>query len=566
MSISPVSETLRGGEATAPESTAYNELLAKITILGERPGGLIDAMVPSELICREDVPVDAEHVAELAASIKAESEKGEGTGQLSPILLGEVEGYDQFLIIDGFHRDGALHELGEKEIFTTIRKGSTLEEVVDLRILTANTHSSVNFARVVEWISDAWIRGPWVNKLSVVQAFSLTNSKSSGKIIGLSPEEAAEVKAWVVDKCEKWRMSPSTVHINLVTAELADPELVKEARRRVGGHSLETVTPQHLGVIAKGFPRMYPWQRLVVRIAKDHNMNILSTRAVVEALKVAESYQEAVAIAKVTDWASIKPAYSPSRKRELDRENRDDSTRDTLDTHWVQSMAHKLVVTELRLARISLDALVLRGRYAAVDPNRPDHPELIVAKSSEAEIDDLIRHVDIGKNVDGFLDGTERLTSRLVGGLQSKYKLREKASKDILRQASLHIVSDMENGDLRFVELTKDSMIHDVLVATIREELTRRRDASPQGRLYVSHSETVPTVTLPDTMRAVSGMSDLVRRASIAHGILGLTVRTTAKLLDKPIDALPHILRDGHAAILSTSDKLEQRKLEQVAS
>src|ERR1700742_5061810 len=100
-------------------------------------------------------------------------------------------------------------------------------------------------------------------------------------------------------------MSPVTIKVSLATAEAADPELIKEARRRVGGHELTEITPMHLGVIAPAFPYRYPEQRLIVDIAKKNNFNVQHTRAVVEMLRPARNIEEARQIAEAVDWSKV---------------------------------------------------------------------------------------------------------------------------------------------------------------------------------------------------------------------------------------------------------------------
>src|SRR3989344_4490382 len=161
----------------------------QVTIVNKREGGLVEAYVPISLIYTQDVPVDASHVQELADSIakEAKSRPGLRTGQLSPVLLAEVEEFDQLPIIDGFHRVPALKLLGSQEVYATIRPESSWEEIVDLRILAATTHRAVRFSRLVEWIEEAWQYSPWSEKIKAAQAFQLRFIKTmTGTRIGLT--------------------------------------------------------------------------------------------------------------------------------------------------------------------------------------------------------------------------------------------------------------------------------------------------------------------------------------------------------------------------------------------
>ncbi len=570
MDAMPDLRLVRDGELYVPYQ---NDLLSKVTILGEREGGLVDAMVPVELIHREDVPVDREHVAELKASIVAEAAKGLGTGQLTPVLLGEVPRRDDFLIIDGFHRDAAFFDLGECEIYSTIRRGSSLEEVLDLRILTATSHASVNFARVVEWIGDAWTRTPWSEKLTVVQAFSLTKTASSGKVLGLSPAQAEEVKAWVNDKCDKWGLSPTTVHVNLTTAELADPELVKEARRRVGGHSLVDITPQHLGVIARGFPRQYALQRLVADIAKQHNMNIPSTRAVVEVIKKAGTWEEAQELAASTHWTKIEPEYSASRARELARAAKLSSEAaaaviDDTETASYTGLVRKFAMAEITLSRLALETSVLKGQYMP--------PSLEVARKSvfkvdtteDPELGELVKPNGDSTTIDNFYMFAEKATPNITSMLIGKHGLDEKQANDVVRAASFRIVTDINEGDLRLVDVGREVVFHEMMVGCIRDELNRRRlnhtalKLSPNG----ANPLELPTIPVADLVGALPRMNDVVRRILFMHGLLGISLATTAKLIGKRPTDLPIFIDDGFGAIEEANTRRDRNLLKKIVT
>lgn len=292
----PVSQLGREREflydATVP--LVNRSLLDYVSIVDTREGGMAEAFVPLSLIYREDVPVDAAHVNELADSIIKEEEHGRVSGQLSPVLLGEVSTEPQFRILDGFHRVGALTQLNRIEAFATIRPNCTPEDVVDLRIISATTHRSVRFIRVLDWVEDAWKLTGWSERVRLTQAFALRFSGAmTGSRIGLDNEEADEVKQWVNRKCDQWHISPAYVYKHLQTAQAADPQLIREARGRGGGHKLEALTPDHLHGIALALPQKFDLQNLVAEEAIRKSLTVPRARALAEAVSTADTLDEA---------------------------------------------------------------------------------------------------------------------------------------------------------------------------------------------------------------------------------------------------------------------------------
>ncbi len=270
---------------TAIEGGLHGALWEQVEI-GERlPGGYIEARVPIELIRRDEVPVDQHHVDELAVSIADEaasavlsdaSVKSEDAGQLSRVVLGHIPGEDNFRIIDGFHRDAAFNKLGRTHYNVVIRPDCTLEKIIDLRILTATTHATIAFSRIIEWVEEAWAITEWSSKVSATQAFSAAALRGQNcRYFGIDADQFAEMKDWVTTKCEQWHVkSPMSIYKNLSIAKIADPELVKRARNRKSGHELEDITPAHLGAIAKGLPNRFDEQKLVSQIAIEHNLTV----------------------------------------------------------------------------------------------------------------------------------------------------------------------------------------------------------------------------------------------------------------------------------------------------
>lgn len=357
----------RNFEVKAPSD--QNSLLDQVEILHkEAITGNVVAMVPVELIYQQDVAVDSSHVMDLAASIKKEAEENGGHGQLSPVSLAEVIDFDQFPIMDGFHRTPAVQSLGRKEVFATIRPNSTWDDVIDHRILAATTHRSVRFSRVVEWVEESWRRTPWANRIGSISAFNLAFQKAmTGERLGLQPEEAEQIKQWVNKKCDFWHLSPSTIYNNLNIARTAAPELVHDARERRRGDKLDALTPQHLSVVTKILPNNFGVQRLVAEIAKKHAMTVPKTRAVAKILSNAKDLVEAEKIVEETNWEDVEPVLAES-SRQRTEPARLGALEQTANANYILSNLEGVIK--------SIGERALRGLFKAEELNPQNQAEL----------------------------------------------------------------------------------------------------------------------------------------------------------------------------------------------
>ncbi len=265
---------------------------------------LIQARVPLEVIFNEDVPVNQSHVEDLKKLIRLEANENGGTGQLQAILLGEIPGRSRFAVMDGFHRIPAVEQLGRRDILANIRLNCDWEKVIDLRIAAARSHEVVKFARLVDWIEDAWSMTQWSYYVSALQAVSFTYKKRdapeyavTGKRLGFSPEEAEQIRFWVNDKCARWNIGTSSIYHYLSAAAIADPLLIKSARESQPGHRAEVVTPLQLHAIAQALPYQFEKQQLVARLTVASRLPIAKARAL--ALEIFDSATIADAIAKI---------------------------------------------------------------------------------------------------------------------------------------------------------------------------------------------------------------------------------------------------------------------------
>ena len=418
-------------------------------------GGLVEAYVPISMIYTQDVPVDVAHVRELAESIEEEQRlrPQSRTGQLSPILLGQIEDFGQFAIIDGFHRVPALKHVGNTEVFATIRPKCTWEEVVDLRILAATTHRAVRFSRLIEWIEEAWQYSPWNEKIKASQAFQLKFIKAmTGSRIGVTPEEVEAIKGWVEKKCQSWHVSAALVYQNLSIARTADPDLVKEARERRSGDKLEAITPMHLSVISKTLPYKYEIQKLVAQAAKGSNLTVPRTRALAVHVSNIDDVGEVIRIINSGKWLSLEPVYSPRREREVRKLRKED--------HNYQELIEKFFEDEMEIARLSIENAVLAGRYTPQNTAKESDVSTNLDKPNNKVSADLPEEFQsnqvfqLTSEEQGFVfQSIDNMREDLIRYLGIQFGVKPQNGEDIVQDAILKIVGYSNRGKLGRVYL-----------------------------------------------------------------------------------------------------------------
>ncbi len=353
-------------------------------VVGKETGQIEIYAVPMELINNLDVPVDEGHVEDIASSMKSESQiKGAGTGQLSPILLGGNAGWNQFEIIDGFHREAALRKIGADVIYATIRPDCTRETVIDLRITTAQTHKTVEFARIVEWAEEAWSLTPWADKIAAKQAFWLGMSGSSGKRMNLSPEVLDEIATWIKIKTEAWRTTAGRVFNNLSTARLADPTLIKKARERKGGSKLEAITPQHLQTLVRVLPNNFHIQKVVADYAVTNKLTAERTRYAALTVVRAKTPEEAQRILESEGWKTYEPVYT-SYVSAPEVIPIDDTDKKALQKRFFED--------EMEIAKLTIELAVTTGRH---------NPPILATDNNN---DEAVERGENSKRVTGTLD------------------------------------------------------------------------------------------------------------------------------------------------------------------
>jgi hypothetical protein len=299
--------------STLLEST----LIQRADVIGTREGGIVDCWVPAELIDHEEVPVKDEWARSLANEMREIAETKGGTGQLSPVILGLIEGENNLKIMDGFHRDAALKMNGEERIYSAVQL-TDWDGLYDVRIFTAKDHAHVRFSRVVQWIREVWTYSGLDDKMTIEQAILLYRFGTSGSRLGLSVGDVETAKTWVARKEQQWDMAAMTIHGHLKVAETVDPKLVHSAREKKNSDALEAPTQAILRVFADQIPNNFELQNLVLAQAKIHNLTGAEVKTLCEKV-VGHNLQSAQAVVAETNFDELKPSYGKTKQRALRR-------------------------------------------------------------------------------------------------------------------------------------------------------------------------------------------------------------------------------------------------------
>jgi RNA polymerase sigma factor (sigma-70 family) len=423
-------------------------LLDQVTIINEREGGLVEAYVPIGLVNQEEVAVDEQHADELADSIAEQSAKHDTIGQLSPVLLAEVEGRDGFMIIDGFHRTRALNNLGKEEIYATIKKGCTVEEVIDLRIIAAKSHKKVSFSRIIEWVEEAWQETAWSDKINVQAAFQITFLGHKGTRSGVTPDEGEAIREWVRSKSAQWDISPSRIDSYLRTAKLADPELVKSARERRGGGKLEAVTPKHLAEIARYLPENYPVQNMVAAAAIRNSLTIPQTKALsMAAGKAGDDTEKVQSYIDTRVWERMTSVYkdlTKSRYEKIDPSSPEQFNR---------LLADKFFDDQINIAQLLIENAILTGSYTPQDEEVGTRINALLMTSDKFDDHDLGGEdgevvVWSREKIDQISREVTKLRPILIGIASRKFGLSQEDSEDVVSNAMINFLTRVNDGRL----------------------------------------------------------------------------------------------------------------------
>lgn len=428
-------------------------LIDQVQVINERDGGLLEAYVPVDLVDQEEVAVDQAHVRELAESIMQQSQTHAITGQLSPVLLGQLPGRDRFVILDGFHRVQAVKLAGNAIVYATIKANCAPEDVIDLRIVAANSHKKVKFARIVEWVEEAWQSTSWADRADVSQAFVMTflNGTGMGKGKagnGLTKDEVQEIKGWVRQKCAQWDVNPVSVDKYLRTARAADPELVKIARERSSGHKLEVITPMHLSVIVRHLPNDYMMQDIVARQAVANTLTVAQTQSLSLAVSKAMTYVDMDAVIDSRIWermSSAAKSLSSKRYKEIDP---------TRPEAYVSTLVDKFFDDQIAIVEGLIENAILKGTYKP-KPETASKKVNDLLLLSDVAVEEVVHELPQGQTVswspERVSDAAQKVVrmqpflSRMV---RRQFTFNEEDAEDIISIATMRFLDRVNDGRL----------------------------------------------------------------------------------------------------------------------
>lgn len=494
----------------SPEFNGTQDLLIdQVQIINERDGGLLEAYVPVELVNQEEVAVDHAHVLELAESIKQQSQTHEITGQLSPVLLGQLPDHDKFVILDGFHRVPAVKLAGSEIVYATIKTNCTPEDVIDLRIVAANSHKKVKFARIVEWVDEAWQTTPWSNRVNVSQAFVMTflGNPGTGKRKtrnGLTQEDVQEVRNWVRTKCEQWDVNPVSVDRYLRTARQADPELVKSARERSSGHKLEVITPKHLDNIVRHLPNEYMLQNIVAKAAVVNTLTVAQTQSLSLAVAKARTYEEMDGAIDSRIWermSSATKSLASKRYKEIDP-----SRPET----YVATLVDKFFDDQIKIVEGLIENAILKGIYK---PKQETANKRIndLLLTSDIRVEDVVQELPPDQTVKwspervlGAADRVVRMQPFLSKMIRRQFPFSEEDAEDIISVATMRFLDRVSDGRLS-VEYAEDYSLRRLMASFVTraaiDEVRRVRGRNGQKPYQISiYEEDNEGRSLKDTL------------------------------------------------------------------
>lgn len=245
-------------------------------------------VIPVENILTEESLIDHSHAKYLGESMKGKRHQTDNIVVRARILDGEIV-YD---VIDGFHRVEGKRITGEKDIKAKVLYGCSDEKMFDLRVLSASSVKSIQFARIAHWITETYELTPWASKgLSVTQAFTIAHIDSKNTGLGnnqISKEDVEELKKWARDKCETWKRPLGSVRIELQLVAISDPNLVNEVRPIAGGHEAEkTITQIKLATVVRAFPgeANFVIQRAILHFATENKVKLPEIETIMNSLK-----------------------------------------------------------------------------------------------------------------------------------------------------------------------------------------------------------------------------------------------------------------------------------------
>lgn len=220
--------------------------------------------IPLVNVITETPVIDPAHASELAADI-AQSQ------QLLPILVRAHEtnrGDLAFQIADGFHRSAGMKAAGMEKIEAIVMYGWSHEELLNKRILSANSVKSVKFGRLALWMNELFELTPWsengVALSDAVTATVFNSEEIEGKV---NRREMQQLREWVRTQARNWQMPVDEMWSSLGIIEQSDPRLVHLVRPEISkGDEHTFILEGHLKAVSEAFPGKdnFPIQRALI--------------------------------------------------------------------------------------------------------------------------------------------------------------------------------------------------------------------------------------------------------------------------------------------------------------
>ena len=498
-------------------------------------GRKVSAYVDPSLIEVEEAAVDFDHVDDLAASIKKGVERGDRSGQESPISIHEIPDYPLYPIADGFHRVPAAQK-AESEVWATIVLGSSWAEMLDKRILSTTTHRGVRFARLVEWMDRAWALTEWGDMLKLEQACNMViNPEMTGAKLEIPAEASNEIRGWIQDRSREWHLSPTQIRQYLEIARVIDPELVKEAREGADARRYGTVSPPQLRIIGGILPNDYERQRIVAEIAAKEQLSSPDTQVAASYLKRIVDFDEVRRMLQEDTWRNaLSLAARKSGYWGIGGEKRKRKSTYTSSAITVKEWQQMLFDAELKVARFALREVVLEGRYIAPPLEQKETsaevtlPTLFGSEArSNAWTDDMINQ--FRQIMDESDEGS--LSYLQNSGLNPEDAINK------LKRAKQRLVSDIENGALRYVPTGNKFLITRLLGLSLQHEAMIQNDFATRKRSRPTRPDTAKgssderVITIPTVQKLIPELGARERQALILGAFFNLSAYTIAQVI-----------------------------------
>lgn len=242
--------------------------------------------IPLDLVITETPVIDPEHASELAADIAREQ-------QMMPILVRATENLGaglQYQIADGFHRSAGMKAAEMETIEAVVMYGWSYEELLNKRILSANSVKSVKFGRLATWMEELYELTPW-HEMGIRMTEAVTATVFNNPEIGkktLENHQLRGLKEWVNRQARNWQMPLGELWSSLSIIEESDPKLVHLVRPKIEqGEEHKFIVQGHLRAVTDAYPgrNNYNVQRALINWVLEEGATPKDVDRMAEAIK-----------------------------------------------------------------------------------------------------------------------------------------------------------------------------------------------------------------------------------------------------------------------------------------